>query len=276
MSKVLAIGASRNIGYYSSLRLLELGYTVTFLLRKPECFDQDEAVTRFVKDGKARLIKGDALVKADVQRAWAEAAKGGDDKTVDFMLFTVGGTPSFKLTKGFVIEPPNLVTQSLLNVLETLPADSPDVKLLTISSTGLTRESHDALPCALKPLYGYALAAPHKDKCGAEEILAHAAGWKWDVQDSAGEEILGAGWTRRVPEPAALKRLVVIRPALLTDGECVADKPQKQPGKEAYRVKQGDIDSSWTISRKDVAHFMVEKVIKNWDEWEGKRVSIAY
>ncbi|EIW85550.1 hypothetical protein CONPUDRAFT_118457 [Coniophora puteana RWD-64-598 SS2] len=276
MSKVLAIGASRNIGYYSSLRLLDLGYTVTFLLRKPECFDHDAAITRFVKDGKARLVKGDALVKSDVERAWAEAAKGGDDLAVDFMLFTVGGTPSFKLTKGFIIEPPNLVTQSLLNVLETLPADSPDVRIITISSIGLTRESHNALPRALKPVYSYTLTAPHKDKCGAEEVLAHAAGWTWDVRDSAGEEILGTSWADRVPEPASLKRLVVIRPALLTDGECAADKPPKRAGKEAYRVKEGDVNGSWTISRRDVAHFIVEKVAKNWDEWEGKRVSIAY
>ena len=272
--KVLAIGASRNIGYYSALRLLDLGYTVTFLLRKPECFNKDEDITRYVKDGKARLVKGDALIKADVEHAWAEAAKGGDDQTVDFMVFTLGGVPSFKLTKGFVLEPPNLVTQSLLNVLETLP--SPQVKIITISSTGLTRESHDALPCTLKPLYGYLLASPHRDKCGAEEALAYSAGWKWDPCDSSGEEILGPDWARRVPEPASLKRLVVIRPALLTDGECVADKPLKQGKTEAYRIKEGDINSSWTVSRRDVAHFLVEKVVKNWDEWEGKRVSIAY
>ncbi|KAG6371928.1 hypothetical protein JVT61DRAFT_8937 [Boletus reticuloceps] len=52
--KVLTIGGSRNIGYFSSIRLL-------------------------------------------------------------------GGTPHFELTKGFVVLPPNLVTQSLLNCLKTLP-----------------------------------------------------------------------------------------------------------------------------------------------------------
>ncbi|KAG0691786.1 hypothetical protein DFH29DRAFT_883725, partial [Suillus ampliporus] len=54
-----------------------LGATVTFLLRSPGVFDQDETIQNYVKEGKARLVQGDALVKNDVRRAWSEASNGG-------------------------------------------------------------------------------------------------------------------------------------------------------------------------------------------------------
>jgi len=269
-SKVLVIGGSRNIGYYSAIQLLALGATVVFFLRSPRVFDQDEVIQSYVKKGKARLIQGDALVKDDVSHAWSESGPGGDGMPVDLLLFTVGGVPSFSLTKGFVISPPNLVTQSLLNVLETLP--SPQPKIITISSIGLTHTSHKALPLPLKPIYGYLLSAPHKDKCGAEEVIAHCTGRGWDARDSPGDEVLGANWETRIPSRGQLKSIVVIRPALLTDGECRADVK----GSEAYRVREEDLKSSWTVSRRDVAHFLVEGVVKHWQEWEGKCVSIAY
>lgn len=41
----------------------------------------------YVKSGKVRVVKGDALIQADVQRAWDEASTTG---TVDLLLFTVG------------------------------------------------------------------------------------------------------------------------------------------------------------------------------------------
>lgn len=270
--KVLAVGGSRNIGYYASLRLLDLGATVTFLLRSRSVFNDDATIQRYVNSGKARLVKGNAHVREDVERAWTEAAKGDDNRPVDFLIFTVGGTPRFTLSKGFVISPPNLVTQALLNCLETLPTPTP--KIITISSTGLTRASHKNLPLLLKPLYGYLLQVPHKDKCGAEEILAHCAGWPWEECDSPGPEILGANWKERVPDGGQLKSVVVIRPALLTDGECRADEASRN--KQAYRVNEGDLSGSYMVSRKDVAHFLVEGVIKDWDTWQGKRVSIAY
>ena len=123
---VLSIGGSRNIGYFSSLKLLgtffphpslrhsfhsslllsliinhcstdsknlqkktELGATVTFLLRTPSIFDTNSAIQKYVSSGTARLIKGDALVREDVERAWKEAA-GKENKPVDVLLFTVG------------------------------------------------------------------------------------------------------------------------------------------------------------------------------------------
>ena len=60
---------------------------MTFLLRSPSAFDNDEAIQGYVKSGKARLVKGDGLVEEDVKRAWGESGK---DKPVDTVLFTVG------------------------------------------------------------------------------------------------------------------------------------------------------------------------------------------
>jgi hypothetical protein len=60
------------------------------LLRFPSIFDADVTIQKYVNVGKARLIKGDALIKDDVKKAWVEAAKGEGEEKVDILLFTVG------------------------------------------------------------------------------------------------------------------------------------------------------------------------------------------
>lgn len=74
----------------------------------------------------------------------------------------------------------------------------------------------------------------------------------------------------------SLKRILVIRPAVFTDGESVAEK--ETPGgkeKAPYRVSESEI-GGYTISRKDVAHFIVDAVANHWDKFEGRRVNICY
>lgn len=119
----------------------------------------------------------------------------------------------------------------------------------------------------------------HADKCGAEEVLAHCAGWEWETEDSPGTEVLSGDWKANADLPGAgtLKNVVVLRPALLTDGACRADTFESSSSSEGpYKAEEGDLAGRWTVSRKDVAHFLVEKVVRDWDEWKGKRVSIAY
>ncbi|KAF7361612.1 NAD(P)-bd-dom domain-containing protein [Mycena venus] len=274
-TNVLAFGASRNIGYFSAVRLLEKGATVTFLLRSPSAFDSDVTIQKYIKSGHARLVKGDASIEADTQRAWNEAG------VVDAVIFSVGTYPTFHLTKGFVQTPANLVCQCLLNVLCTMQTypDAPQPKMIIISSTGLTPSAHKELPVLLKPLYGVVLAAPHKDKIGMERAIAHCAGWTWDQKTDGPveEEILGEGWMQRkgLPPPGSLKRMLVIRPALLTDGKCEADEAAaKGKGKVAYRVSEKEL-GGYMISRKDTAHFVVDALTR-WDEFGNKRVNISY
>ncbi|KAJ7772662.1 hypothetical protein DFH07DRAFT_913526 [Mycena maculata] len=267
---ILTFGASRNIGYFAAVRLLEQGATVTFLLRSPSIFDEDTTIRKYVQSGHARLVKGDALNEADTRRAWDAAG------IVDAVVFTIGATPSsasFSLTKGLVMKTPNLCTQCILNVLCTMPtsAHGPQPKLVVLSSTGLTPAAHKALPILLKPLYSM-LGAPHRDKVAMERVIAHCAGWTWDPKRDSEPtvDLMGEGWTERsgLPSRGSLDVLVV-RAGWLTDGPCEADK-----GK-GYRVSEQEL-GGYTISRKDAAHFVVDVLTRRWDEFSKKRVNLTY
>ena len=86
--------------------------------------------------------------------------------------------------------------------------------------------------------YDWLLKHPHEDKLRLKSNVKQAA---------SSEEWL---------DP---KSLVLIRPSLLTSGKCVADtKP------ETYRTGE-ELKSAWAVSRADVGHFLVEKVVAEWD-----------
>ncbi|KAG6897988.1 hypothetical protein C0992_007942 [Termitomyces sp. T32_za158] len=280
---ILVIGGSRNIGYHAAQRFLEAGHHVTFLLRNLSIFDNNDVIQKFVESKKAHLVRGDALIRADVERAWNAAAANVETGVVDVLLFTVGARTSqgkFHITKGLLISPPNLVTSALLNSLSTLP--SPHPKIIIVSSTGISRRSKAVLPYPLRILYSYMGAAVHRDKCGVERLAAHVTGWNWDAGDfgEPREDILDSAgkWkmTPGLPTPGSLENVLVVRPALLTDGECMAEKAKGQPNSRApYRVSEEDF-SAWTVSRKDVAHFIFDTVVNRWDEFGGKRINIGY
>ncbi|KAI5117118.1 hypothetical protein M0805_003670 [Coniferiporia weirii] len=272
---VLSIGGSRNIGYFAAQRLLKKGATVTFLLRNPSCFDTDETIKPYIASGKARIVSGDALKEEDNRRAWELASEGGDSG-VDVVLFTVGGLPKLSITKGIVLDPKDICTRSMLNLLATFPRGSSAQKqprLICISSTGLGRTAHAALPLLLKPMYGYLLDGPHKDKLGMERAVSRAAGWTWPAADGEPDtKILPPGWETRVGKEGWLTHAVVVRPALLTDGACVGDKRSSA----GYRASEVEMRSAYTVSRQDVAHFIVEQALADWSRWEGKCVRVAY
>jgi NAD(P)-dependent dehydrogenase (short-subunit alcohol dehydrogenase family) len=71
----------------SSKHYTDGGARVTFLLRNPSNFDQDQAIQKYVKSGSALLVKGDALNEEDVRRGWEAASS---QQAVDFLIFTVG------------------------------------------------------------------------------------------------------------------------------------------------------------------------------------------
>jgi hypothetical protein len=251
---VLVLGGSRNIGYFAALRLLGQGAIVTFLLRSLAVFDGDKEMYPYIASKKANLFKGDALVEDDVRFAWEEASRLSPNNTIDLVLFTIGGTLKYVYGKGFVLTPAeNLVTASLQNVLCATPvASSPQTRFIVITSSGITRDSHQALPWVLKAFYTYALDAPHQDKLGAERLLAHCAGWPWsdEKQGVPLSEILGGDWKERpgMPAPGSLKNLLVVRPVLLTNGDCHAERNGEDKG---YNVSDTiNRKNSYTISRK--------------------------
>ncbi|THH13827.1 hypothetical protein EW146_g6438 [Bondarzewia mesenterica] len=266
---------------------VEKGAIVTFLLRHPAVFDADQTIQEYVKKGKARLVKGDALSRAEVEHGWTIASEPEDgdaaDATshncpVDVLLFTshfasfrIGGTPSFHLTQGFVLNPPDLCSRSILNALSTVPKAHPYPRIVAVTSTGLTPTAYATLPLAVRLLYIF-LKSAHEDKRGAERVLAYCMGVNEPVQ-----KILPDGWekTEGLAQRGELKSVVVVRPALLTDGDCRADK-----GGEEYRVRmEGDlaVKGGYTVSRKDVAHLITERVLgEEWSKWEGKGISVAY
>ncbi|KAF8625577.1 hypothetical protein AX15_005299 [Amanita polypyramis BW_CC] len=283
------------------------GATVTFLLRSPSVFDNDQLVQGYIKSGRARLVKGDGLVHADVKRAWDESGK---DKPVDTVLFTVGklrctsarvlsslynpkpkgfsGSPSFSITKGFLIDPPNLVTQCLLNVLATMPSPSVSTgshpaqphqpRIVVITSMGLTPASRRSARLPLR-IMSSLIAQPHRDKVGAERLIWHCAGRQWpvDVLAEPEEEVMGPNWLDRegLPGFGTYTNALIVRPALLTNGESMGDKVKGSGGKKPYRVSAEDLDGC-TISRRDVAHWIVEDALRNWDRYHNTTVSITY
>ncbi|KIY64796.1 hypothetical protein CYLTODRAFT_424897 [Cylindrobasidium torrendii FP15055 ss-10] len=273
INNVLSFGGSRNIGYYSAIRFLNQGATVHFLLRSTSVFDGNSEIQPFIQSGKAKLIQGDALKEADVKAAWDFASS---TSPVDLVVFTIGTLPNISITKGIVMDIPNLVTQCYLNVVCTIPRHA-NPKLVVISSCGLTKHGHKvALPLLLKPMYSWLLAAPHKDKLGMERAVAYSAGWSWDNADGDAADMLGPDWQARkgLPAPGTLKNILVLRPALFTDGPCIADSGKN--GKAPYRVTIGEELRGWTISRKDVAHFISVAVTEKWDEYKDNIVNIVY
>ncbi|KDQ58081.1 hypothetical protein JAAARDRAFT_155747 [Jaapia argillacea MUCL 33604] len=280
--KVLVLGGSRHIGYFSALRLLAKGHTVTFLLRKPAVFDGDEKVQPYISSGQARIVQGDAMKSDDVKHAWEAAGRGEPEGAVDLCLFTIGATTgTLSLTKGLIINPINVCTQSMMNVLCTMPKPA-TTKVVAVTSNGVGHSSHASLPLALKAPYSYLLSGCHRDKIGLERVLFHTGDKPYSEKEMGkepGEQILEKEWRSRegLPGQGEFKDSVIVRPALMFEGECKGDEIKSaKGGKGPYRAAEGNLPGAWTISRQDVAHFIVEGILPEWEKWAGKVATIGY
>lgn len=168
------------------------------------------------------------------------------------------------------MSPNNLVTQCLLNFLCEMPKTSPVPKIIILSTIGVTPSSRAKAPFFLKPLYGYLISHPLQDKLASERVIFHCAGWEWNtaVDGEPAEDITGKGWVNKegLPTPGSLKdSAMIVRAALLTDGE----------EKGVYKAGAGEV-GGWKVSRRDVAHFIVDAVTNRWEEYGGRQVNIAY
>ncbi|KAH8817794.1 hypothetical protein DL96DRAFT_1698505 [Flagelloscypha sp. PMI_526] len=269
---VYTIGGSKHIGYFASLRLLDAGATITFLLRNPSVFDKDTTIQKYVSAGKARLVKGDALNEGDCRNGWVEASKDGPCQLYDFHSWRRG----FILgpERGLILKPFNLCTQAYINVASTIPAQS-SPNLICLSSVGMGKKSKSSIPLALRPMYGM-IGSPLADKHGMERVAHHLGGITWDKNDlgePSAEMMGGSNWTKHpgLPEVGSYKgKVIVVRAAILNDGECLADKKEN-----AYRATTEEL-GGYFISRKDTGHFVAELCLGSWEKWGGKVVNVGY
>jgi len=241
-----------------------------------------------VDSGRAQLVKGDALVVDDVKAVWEKATDG---RAVDYVVFTLGATPdmgSFKLTKGVTINPPNITTKAILNVLTTIPDSTPKPKIIAVTSIGVTKDS--PIPLVYKPLYGYLLRGPHADKLGLERILAHACGRAWNDKEPREDitTVEDVKWQdqKGLPASGSLEVMVLRLPLLVDSGkkatppaegaENEADaKKKEEEEKPKYRVGGPELRGTYTISREEAAHFIAENAMKNWDEFKNKPITAS-
>lgn len=213
---------------------------------------------------------------------------------------SIGATPdmsSFKLTKGFTINPPNITTKAILNVLCTMPDSSPRPKFITATSIGVTKDS--PFPFVYKPVYGYLIREPHADKLGLERILAHVSGRQWDDKEPRADitTVDGIKWQDRegLPPSGSLEVMVLRLPMFVESSKKSARPPpataagapsssprvdeaeakKKEEEKPKYRVGGPELSGTYTISREEVAHFIAENAVKNWDQFGGKPVTLS-
>jgi len=87
------------------------------------------------------------------------------------MRNTFSGDQDGKFFKGVIIDPPNLCTISVLNVLRAIAPTDLRPRLAVVTSTGVTTASHYSLPLIMRPLYSWLLPNAFADKRGMETIV---------------------------------------------------------------------------------------------------------
>jgi hypothetical protein len=115
------------------------------------------------------------------------------------------------------------------------------------------------------------IGGPFLDKRGAEKVLVYASGKgkEWDAAKSDGDipaDWLPSGWEGEVgAEEGWLKDYLVLRP-------CPFFAKRKEQGK--YQVGE-KLKGTWASSRDDVSHFILERALKEWDTWKGRRLNMG-
>ncbi|CAK9780817.1 unnamed protein product [Cutaneotrichosporon oleaginosum] len=281
MSFHIAIfGASKGIANHVLHDLLPTA-RITLLLRNPNVFDADAAVMDAVKDGRVKLVQGDATVEADVERAIesAEVVLTSIGESVSLLLptssspasrllptppLTPGGTPSFTL-RGFKLDNPTVCTdaaRALLRVLSRIPL-SARPRVIAISSMGIGT-NHSTMPLPLRILYPWLLSGPHADKEGLEYLLLRAASAFDAPSLPAILAISGSADTSADPAlENILPHLILVRPALLTDGAPAA-------------VRAAEDLSAYSVSRASVGRWIAQHCMPDQDQWVNRAPVLGY
>ena len=275
---ILYIGASRGTGFYAYAKTADRRKEVVscLLVRNVDVFKSSEGYVGLSDDIKARtkIIQGSAHDQKAVKEAFDSCGS-----TLEAVLFSVGFAPPEmstlelvgKLFSGFEIDPPDLCARAFAVVLREFHAYSKgkqQLKLIVVSSQGITEKGHDHMPFILRQIYPRLLAQPHADKCTMEVIIRNAL--KSVPETSVFPE--DKEMVLPIPEPTpptkfmSATQVCVVRPSLLNDKE--------ETG--AYRVAQEcSISGCYFVSRKDVGHFMSRLLCGDAEEYWGQQVVIS-
>ncbi|KAG8992126.1 hypothetical protein FRB90_001081 [Tulasnella sp. 427] len=185
-------------------------------------------------------------------------------------LLPGGTSPQFSLTKGFYMTPANLCTISFLNTLSAYPSSQPKPRIIALSSIGVTAASHAKTALPVRVFFKM-ITVPHLDKLGVHRIAAFASGRQWPAENNKllgdPNDLLPQDWQTKVVEGSwGPDNVTVIQAALLTDG--VETKK--------YRTGENELTGLYTISRRDVAHFITDDLLKNWSNYQGGELSVGY
>lgn len=251
--------------------LLERGETVSILLRSPSVLEQDNVLKKYFESGRLHLFKGDATSKEDVVSAWKAAITASG--IVNVVLFAVGPTAKFKVFKGMTVNPPNVSAMSYFNTLLAInsgPENTSSLKTIVLSAKSVTPGAMASLPTLVRLFAGWMLRNVNLDKRGMEALVFHGWGKEYEegMTPTPSQGILPDDWKEQLPHAGWAKSTVLIRPPRLTD----------DPERVKYRADIHDFPV-WSISRRDLAGFIVDRVLASDDEWkkfEGEVVTIGY
>jgi hypothetical protein len=215
--------------------------------------------------GHLTIVSGNAKSPSDVTNILFHPSH--PDRLVDTIFFGVGAyvIPQFSLLRPLVLPPADqTITEDCMRALfDAIDSLSPTLAkpfLVVVSATAGRDVWHSVpWPWMFAPLYKWLLCFPQADKLAMESLVYSDDGNH--IQD-----------------------YVVIRPAILTDGERGIEKVRHGWvwATETDERRKKEVETlgpavGWCVGRRDVGRWVFEKVVKvGGRELEGKSVSLCY
>ena len=182
---------------------------------------------------------------------------------------------SFNNIQGLTTNPPNLLTKAILNVLCAIPDSVPRPKLIATTSVRVTKGSSFPDMFASRPMDTFHLRKLRLDELGLERVLAHGSGRQWDDTEPRDKitTVDGIKWQDRkgLPLLASLE-VLVFRPE---PSVALWDEIMENSGGNSNDVGGSQLSEPYTVSKEEVAHFIAETVVKNWNRYKGKVVTVC-
>lgn len=182
---------------------------------------------------------------------------------------------SFNNIQGLTTNPPNLLTKAILNVLCAIPDSVPRPKLIATTSVRVTKGSSFPDMFASRPMDTFHLRKLRLDELGLERVLAHGSGRQWDDTEPRDKitTVDGIKWQDRKGLPLfASLEVLVIRPE---PSVALWDEIMENSGGNSNDVGGSQLSEPYTVSKEEVAHFIAETVVKNWNQYKGKVVTVC-